>query len=39
VGDLFGTGKADIVTASFLNTQVAPSLLVLENQGATADSR
>jgi hypothetical protein len=34
LGDVFGTGKMDIVTANFMNVQAAPTLHVLENQGA-----
>lgn len=37
LGDVFGTGRPDIVTASFTLDEPAKSLVVLRNQGRAAD--
>lgn len=39
VGDIFGTGRMDIVTANFMSDQAAPSLHVLENQRSVINSQ
>jgi hypothetical protein len=37
VGDLYGAGRNDLVTASFVLDGEAPSLLVFENEGPSSD--
>ena len=37
LGDVFGRGKVDIVTANFMTSDGAPTLHVLENQGPIAE--
>jgi len=39
LGDVFGTGKVDIVTANFLLEGNAPSLVVLENLGPATKAK
>ena len=39
VGDVFGTGRNDIVTASFTMVDSTPSLVVLKNLGRTRDKK